>query len=64
MVPHLPPELPPDRVLDLNVDRDELYLESFGYKQELKRSFSLFGMIGFAFSVLTWQDRRSLSIQP
>lgn len=33
--------------------RDELQLESFGYQQELKRSFSLFGMIGFAFSVLT-----------
>ena len=30
-----------------------LNLESFGYKQELKRDFSLFGMIGFAFSVLT-----------
>lgn len=32
---------------------DVLNLESFGYKQELKRDFSLFGMIGFAFSVLT-----------
>ncbi|KAI1612688.1 amino acid transporter [Exophiala viscosa] len=32
---------------------DVLTLESFGYKQELKRGFSLFGMIGFAFSVLT-----------
>jgi choline transport protein len=32
---------------------DALNLESFGYKQELKRDFSLFGMIGFAFSVLT-----------
>jgi choline transport protein len=32
---------------------DALVLESFGYKQELKRSFSTFGMIGFAFSVLT-----------
>ncbi|OQV03042.1 hypothetical protein CLAIMM_08142 [Cladophialophora immunda] len=32
---------------------DVLNLESFGYKQELKRDFSLFGMVGFAFSVLT-----------
>ncbi|OAP57273.1 hypothetical protein AYL99_08011 [Fonsecaea erecta] len=32
---------------------DVLNLESFGYKQELKRDFSLFGMFGFAFSVLT-----------
>ncbi|KAE9369601.1 amino acid transporter [Stipitochalara longipes BDJ] len=32
---------------------DDLVLESLGYKPELKRSFSLFGMIGFAFSVLT-----------
>jgi amino acid permease len=35
------------------VTEDVLNLESFGYKQELKRDFSLFGMIGFAFSVLT-----------
>lgn len=32
---------------------DALVLESFGYTQELKRSFTTFGMIGFAFSVLT-----------
>jgi choline transport protein len=35
------------------VTEDVLNLESFGYKQELKRDFSLFGMVGFAFSVLT-----------
>jgi len=32
---------------------DVLKLAEFGYQQELKRSFSFFGMIGFAFSVLT-----------
>ena len=32
---------------------DVLTLEGFGYKQELKRGFSFFGMIGFSFSVLT-----------
>ena len=36
-----------------SLTEDALNLESFGYKQELKRDFSLFGMIGFAFSVLT-----------
>ena len=55
MPPTLPPTLPPERAsepLDA-VTEDVLTLESFGYKQQLKRSFSLFGMIGFAFSVLT-----------
>lgn len=49
----LSPDLPPDHVVDSNEISAELQLESFGYKQELKRSFSLFGMIGFSFSVLT-----------
>ena len=35
------------------VTDDVLTLEGFGYKQELKRGFGFFGMIGFAFSVLT-----------
>ena len=33
--------------------QDVQTLEDLGYKQELKRSFGFFGMIGFAFSVLT-----------
>lgn len=33
--------------------QDELTLNEFGYEQKLKRSFTFFGMIGFAFSVLT-----------
>lgn len=32
---------------------DTLTLESFGYRQDLKRSLTTFGMIGFAFSNLT-----------
>lgn len=35
------------------VNEDVRNLESFGYKQELKRDFSFFGMLGFAWSVLT-----------
>ncbi|KAJ8606238.1 hypothetical protein MRB53_041110 [Persea americana] len=35
------------------LDEDARNLESFGYKQELKRDFSFFGMLGFAWSVLT-----------
>src|ERR1700710_2832112 len=50
----MPPQLPPetDRVAE-GFNADVLQLEGFGYKQELKRGFSFFGMIGFAFSVLT-----------
>lgn len=33
---------------------DAVELAGMGYQQELKRSFSLLSMIGFAFSVLTW----------
>jgi len=36
-----------------SVTQDVLTLETFGYKQKLKRGFGFFGMIGFAFSVLT-----------
>ena len=32
---------------------EEKVLEDLGYQQELKRSFGLFGMIGFAFSIVT-----------
>jgi choline transport protein len=35
------------------VSEDVRNLESFGYKQELKRDFSFIGMLGFAWSVLT-----------
>ncbi|KAK3641011.1 hypothetical protein LTR56_008399 [Elasticomyces elasticus] len=35
------------------ISEDVLRLEEFGYKQELKRGFGFFGMIGFSFSVLT-----------
>lgn len=50
----MPPQLPPEteRVAE-GLSEDALTLEGFGYKQELKRGFSFFGMIGFAFSVLT-----------
>lgn len=33
--------------------REDVVLESFGYQQELKRSFGLLGMIGFSFSIVT-----------
>ena len=33
--------------------REDTVLESLGYQQELKRSFGLFGMIGFSFSIVT-----------
>ncbi|EJD04196.1 amino acid transporter [Fomitiporia mediterranea MF3/22] len=32
---------------------EDAYLEKLGYQQELKRSFSLLGMIGFSFSIVT-----------
>lgn len=50
----MPPQLPPEteRVAE-GMTADALMLEGFGYKQELKRGFGFFGMIGFAFSVLT-----------
>lgn len=50
----MPPQLPPEteRVAE-GVTEDEVTLEELGYKQELKRGFNFFGMIGFAFSVLT-----------
>ncbi|KAF2179374.1 GABA permease [Zopfia rhizophila CBS 207.26] len=32
---------------------DDAVLEQLGYTQELKRSFGLFGMIGFSFSIVT-----------
>jgi choline transport protein len=51
----MPPQLPPEteRLAEGLVSDDVATLEGFGYKQELKRSFGFFGMIGFAFSVLT-----------
>lgn len=33
--------------------QEEIALEKLGYQQELKRSFSLLGMIGFSFSIVT-----------
>ena len=33
--------------------REDAVLEKLGYQQELKRSFGLLGMIGFAFSIVT-----------
>ena len=35
MPPALPPDLPPEDVIDVNGISDELQLESFGYKQGL-----------------------------
>ncbi|KAI5121316.1 hypothetical protein M0805_003783 [Coniferiporia weirii] len=32
---------------------EDAYLERLGYQQELKRSFSLLGMVGFSFSIVT-----------
>ncbi|KAK9447540.1 Hnm1p [Limtongia smithiae] len=32
---------------------DDLQLQTLGYKQELKRSFSLLSMVGFSFAILT-----------
>ncbi|OCB86159.1 amino acid transporter [Sanghuangporus baumii] len=32
---------------------EDAYLEKLGYKQELRRSFSLLGMVGFSFSIIT-----------
>ncbi|KAK9461027.1 Hnm1p [Lipomyces oligophaga] len=36
-----------------DIDQDDLQLGELGYKQELKRSFSLLSMVGFAFAILT-----------
>lgn len=36
-----------------SVLEEEAALEKLGYRQELKRSFSLVGMIGFSFSIVT-----------
>ena len=33
--------------------QEDAVLENLGYQQELKRSFGLLGMIGFAFSIVT-----------
>ena len=33
--------------------REDAVLEKLGYQQELRRSFGLLGMIGFAFSIVT-----------
>ncbi|MCJ1455526.1 hypothetical protein MMC28_005881 [Mycoblastus sanguinarius] len=41
-----------EKVLEEYVQEDAV-LESLGYQQELKRSFGLLGMIGFAFSIVT-----------
>lgn len=51
----MPAQLPPEteHIIEAGVNEDEQQLEGFGYKQELKRTFNFFGMIGFAFSVLT-----------
>ena len=36
-----------------DVVREDAVLEKLGYQQELRRSFGLLGMIGFAFSIVT-----------
>lgn len=41
-----------EKVMHEDVEEDTK-LESLGYQQELKRSFGLLGMIGFAFSIVT-----------
>lgn len=40
------------KIFDEQVHED-LVLEKLGYQRELKRSFGLFGMIGFSFNVVT-----------
>ena len=40
------------KIFDVEV-REDAVLEKLGYQQELKRSFGLLGMIGFAFSIVT-----------
>ncbi|KAF2104499.1 GABA permease [Rhizodiscina lignyota] len=42
----------PEKVFDQSLSEDAA-LEKLGYEQELKRSFGLFGMIGFSFSIVT-----------
>lgn len=41
-----------DKMFD-DENREDAVLEKLGYQQELKRSFGLLGMIGFAFSIVT-----------
>ncbi len=41
-----------EKVFDEGVQED-VVLEKLGYQQELKRSFGLLGMVGFAFSIVT-----------
>ena len=41
-----------EKIMDEGVEED-VKLESLGYQQELKRSFGLLGMVGFAFSIVT-----------
>ena len=41
-----------EKVMREDVEEDTK-LESLGYQQELKRSFGLLGMVGFAFSIVT-----------
>ncbi|KAL9121580.1 MAG: hypothetical protein Q9187_001859 [Circinaria calcarea] len=41
-----------DKIFDEQV-HEVLVLERLGYRQELKRSFSLLGMIGFSFNIVT-----------
>jgi choline transport protein len=40
------------QVFDANAQEDAA-LEELGYKQELKRSFGLVGMVAFSFSIVT-----------
>ncbi|KLO20098.1 amino acid transporter [Schizopora paradoxa] len=44
--------MPQEAVLSEDVGEDAV-LEKLGYQQELKRTFSLLGMIGFSFSIVT-----------
>lgn len=51
--PHTAPSPGSDPNPPTTAVADESKLHEFGYEQKLKRGFSFFGMIGFAFSVLT-----------
>ena len=45
--------MPSDEKVSSEVIDEKNVLESLGYSQELKRTFGLFGMIGFSFSIVT-----------
>lgn len=44
-----------EKSLDGNLaSAEDTKLQNMGYEPELKRSFGLLGMVGFAFSIVTW----------